>query len=148
MTKSVIVLKFLKTNRYIIHPELIVKDSGSYATPPYITEFNLSLEELLDKVLYAIEFSKEGVLEITDSKIRVKEYLKGMGVKALKDIYIDTISLDVYVKDDIIEFTPWKNAGPKGGFVGFEEDLSIKLPIDSPRKKLIEALELTLSRCE
>ncbi len=148
MTKSVVITKFLKNNRYVIHPLLKVKDSGSYAIPPYITEFNLSLEELLDKVLYAIEFSKEGVLEITDSKIRVKEYLKGMGVKTLKDVYKDSFSLDVYVKDNIIEFTPWKNAGTKGGFVGFKEDLSIKLPFNSPKEELLKALELTLSRCE
>ena len=148
MTKSVVITKFLKNNRYVIDPLLKVKDSGSYAIPPYITEFNLSLEELLNKVLYAIEFSREGVLEITDSKIRVKEYLKGIGVKTLKEIYKDTIQVDIYVKDSTIEFNPWKNAGTKGGFVGFEEDLSIKLPFNSPKEELLKALELTLSRCE
>jgi hypothetical protein len=148
MVKSVIILKFLKTNRYVIHPELTVKDSGSYAIPPYVTEFDLSTEKLLDNVLYTLDFSKEGVLEITDSKIRVKEYLKGMGVKTLKDIYKDSFSLDVYVKDNEIKFTPWKNKGAKEGFSGFEEDLSIKLPFNSPKEELVKALELALSRCE
>ena len=148
MIQSISVKKFLKTNRYVLYPNLFVKDSGSYAISPYISEFNLNTEELLDKILYTLKFSGEGSEPKEDYKTRHKEFLKGIGVKNMKDLHDNSINLSVYTRDEFINFTPWKNAGPKGGFVGFEEDLSIKLPIDSPRKKLIEALELTLSRCE
>lgn len=148
MTKSVMVVKFRKTNKYIIYPLLKVKDSASYAIPPYITEIDLSLAELFDKILYALDFSKEGPKPVEDYKIRHQEFLKGMGVKTMKALHTDSINLDVYLSDGIISFTPWENKGPKEGFDGFKEDLTIKLPFDSPKEHLIEALEITLSRCK
>lgn len=148
MTKSVVIKKFIKNNKYIIHPLLKVIDSGSYAIPPYITEYDLSPTELLDKILYALEFSKEGGRPAEEPKVRVKEYLKGMGVKTMKALYDSSISLDVYLKGDIITFTPWENKGSKEGFSGFKEDLTVKLPFNSPKEELVKALELTLSRCK
>jgi hypothetical protein len=148
MTKSISIIKILKEDKYILHPELIVKDSGSYAIPPYITEYNLSIEELLDKVLYVLEFSKVGNRPTEEPKVRVKEYLKGMGFKTMKALYDGTINLSLYIKDDIITFMPWKNEGSKEGFSGFKEDLTIKLPFNSPKEELVKALELALSRCK
>ncbi len=148
MTKSAVLKKNLKDNKYIIHPNLIVRDSGSYAIPPYITEYDLNSTELLDKILYALEFSKEGGRPVEDPKIRVKEYLKGMGFKTMKALYENTINLSLYVRDGIITFTPWENKGSKEGFSGFKEDLTVKLPFNSPKEKLVKALELALSRCK
>jgi hypothetical protein len=71
-----------------------------------------------------------------------------MGVKTMKALHDNTINMDVYVKDNIITFMPWENKGSKEGFVGFKEDLTIKLPLDSPKEELLKALELTLSRCK
>ena len=148
MIKSISIIKILKEDKYILHPELIVKDSGSYAIPPYIIEYNLSTEELLDKVLYVLEFSKEGSRPIEEPKVRVKEYLKGMGFKTMKALYDGTINLSLYIKDDIITFMPWENKGAKEGFSGFKEDLTVKLPFNSPKEELVKALELSLSRCK
>lgn len=148
MIKSAVILKFLKTNRYVLYPKLIVKDSGSYAIPPYISEFDLSIEELLDKVLYVIEFSKEGSEPKEDYKIRQKEFFKGIGVKNMKELHDDSITLSVYIRDGFINFTSWENQGQKKGFVIPEEDFSIKLPFNSPREELIKALELTLLKCK
>lgn len=148
MTKSVVIKKFLKNNKYIIHPLLKVKDSASFAMPPYITEYDLNTEELLEKILYVLEFSKEGNRPTEDPKTRHQEYLKAMGVKTMKALHDNIINMDVYVKDNIITFMPWENKGSKEGFVGFKEDLTIKLPFDSPKDELLKALELTLSRCK
>lgn len=148
MTKSVVLKKFLKDNKYIIHPNLVVKDSGSYAMPPYITEYNLNTSELLDKILYVLEFSKEGNRPTEDPKTRHQEFLKAMGVKTMKALHDNTINLSLYVRDGIIAFVPWKNEGSKKGFSGFSQDLTIKLPFNSPREELLKALELALSRCK
>lgn len=148
MTRSIVLKKFLKDNKYIIHPNLVVKDSGSFATAPYITDYNLNTEELLEKILYVLEFSKEGNRPTEDPKIRHQEYLKAMGVKTMKALHDNTINLSIYVKDGIIAFVPWKNEGSKKGFSGFTEDLTIKLPINSQKEELLKALELTLSRCK
>ncbi|TRX35898.1 contact-dependent growth inhibition system immunity protein [Flavobacterium restrictum] len=148
MTKSVVIKRFLKDNKYIIHPNLVVKDSGSYAIPPYITEYNLNSTELLDKILYALEFSKEGGRPVEDPKTRHQEFLKAMGVKTMKALHDNTINLSLYVRDGIVVFVPWENKGSKEGFSGFKEDLTVKLPFNSPKEELVKALELALSRCK
>jgi hypothetical protein len=147
MTKSVVVKKFLSKNKYVIYPLLKVKDSGSFAIPPYIEGYDLCTEELFDKILHALTFSREENRLAEDSKVGTKEFLKAMGVKTMKALHEDTINLSIYVKENVIEFMPWKNAGSKQGFIGFKENLSTKLPFNSPREELLKALELTLSRC-
>lgn len=148
MRKSVVIKKFNINNRYVIHPELIVKDSGSFAIPPYLVGYNFNTEELLEKILYALDFSKEGSQPSENPKDRVKNYLNGMGIKTMKELYSNTFSLDVYLNNNIIEFNPWENAGAKQGFIGFEENLSVQLPFASPKEELLKALELALSRCK
>lgn len=148
MTKSVVLKKFKKNNRYVIHPNLIVKDSGSFAIAPYIIEYDLNYDELLDKVLYALEFSKEGEQPLEDNKTRLSEYLRGMEVKTIKDLHDNSINLSLYVRDGIINFVPWENMGPKRGFVGYEDDQNVSLSFDSSREELIGALKLALSRCK
>ncbi|GIQ61381.1 hypothetical protein Flavo103_45160 [Flavobacterium collinsii] len=148
MTKSVVLKKFKKDNRYVIHPNLIVKDSGSFAIDPYIIEYDLNYDELLEKILYALEFSKEGAPPLKDNKTRLSEYLKGMGVKTIKALHDNSINLSLYVRDRVITFVPWENMGSKRGFVGYSDDQNVSLPFDSSREELIEALKLALSRCK
>ncbi|MBM6497970.1 hypothetical protein [Flavobacterium macrobrachii] len=148
MIKSVIVKKFIASNKYVIHPELIVKDSGSFAIPPYVTEYNLSTEELLNKILYVLEFSKETTNHIQDPKIGYQEYLKAMEVKTMKALHDNTINLSLYVRDGIINFIPSENKGSKLGFVGLGLDQNIVLPFNSSREELLKALELALSKCK
>lgn len=149
MTKSAVLKINIIENKYIIHPNLIVKDSGSYAMPPYIIEHDLNPMQLIDIILYALEISKEGSKPtVEDPKVRTKEYLKGMGFKTMKALYNNTINLSFYVRDGIITFTPWENKGSNDGFSGFQEDLTIKLPFNSPKEELAKALELTISRCK
>ncbi|WP_237732410.1 contact-dependent growth inhibition system immunity protein [Flavobacterium sp. UGB4466] len=148
MTKSVVLKKFKKDNRYVLHPNLIVKDSGSFAIAPYIIEHNLNYDELLDKVLYALEFSTEGEQPLEDHKTRLSEYLKGIGVKTIKALHDNSINLSLYVRDGIINFVPWENMGSKRGFVGYSDDLTVRLPFDSSKEELTKALELALSRCK
>lgn len=148
MIKSVSIKNFPKSNKYIIYPQLKIKGFVSIASPPYFIDYNLSLSELLEKILNTLEFSKEIEERPKDWKKFREEYLKGIELKTMKALHDGSISFDVCIKENIIEFMPWENKGVKEGFVGFKEDLTIKLPINSPREELLKALELTLSRCK
>lgn len=148
MIKSISVKHFSKDNKYIIHPNLKIKGFVSVASSPYIIEYNLSTVDLLKKILDTLEFSREIEERPKDWKEFRAEYLKGIGIKTMKALHTGSISLDVSVKDSIITFMPWENKGSKEGFVGFKEDLSIKLPFNSTKEELLKALELALSRCK
>lgn len=148
MIKSINIYKFIKDNKIILHPLLQIKGFISIASAPFIMERNLSNAELLEKILYTLEFSKE-ILEKPDNwKEFQKEFLKGMGVKTMKALHDGAINLGIYVKDGAITFSPTQNKGSKEGFVGFKEDLKVSLPFDSPKTELEKALELALSRCK
>lgn len=148
MIKSVSIIFFSKENKYIIHPQLKIKGFVSIASAPYLIEHNLSSSNLLEKILDTLEFSKEVDERPKDWKEFRNEYLNGIGVKTMKALHNGSIGLDVFVKDDMITFTPWENKGSKEGFVGFKEDLKVSLPFDSPKIKLEEALKLAMSRCK
>lgn len=148
MIKSVSIKIFSKDNKYIIYPHLKIKGFVSIASPPYFIDYNLSSSELLEKILSTLEFSKEIEERPKDWKEFRAEYLKAIGVKTMKALHSGSISFDVSIKDNIITFMPWENKGSKEGFVGFKEDLTIKLPLDSPKEELVKALELALSRCK
>ena len=147
MLKSVVIKKFLRENRYVLHPNLIVKDSGSYAIAPYVIKYDLSTEELLNEILYVLNFSKEGSRPLEDSKLRHAAYLKFMGVKSMKELHDNSINLSLYVRDGILTFVPWENKGSKVGFDGFKEDLNVRLSFNSSLPELLSALELAISRC-
>ncbi|OXG05343.1 uncharacterized protein DUF1436 [Flavobacterium araucananum] len=148
MIKSINIYKFTNGNKFILHPLLQIKGFISIASAPYLTEYNLSNTELLEKILYTLEFSKEILEKPENWKEFQKEFLKGMGVKTMKALHDGTINLGIYIKDGIITFSPSQNKGSKEGFVGFKEDLKVSLPFDSPKKELEKALELALSRCK
>lgn len=148
MIKSVSVKHFSKDNKYIIYPNLKIKGFVSVASSPYIIEYNLSTVDLLKKILDALEFSREIEERPKDLKEFRSEYLKGIGMKTMKALHTGSISLDISIKDNTITFMPWENKGSKEGFVGFKEDLTVKLPFNSPKEELVKALELTLSRCK
>lgn len=134
--------------KYIINPIHSLKSGGGAASPPFIHEYKLSLEELLEIILQTLELSKENVERSNDLKALQKEYLSSMGVKTMKDLHNGTIYLSVNVRDNTITFTPWENKGAKEGFRGFKEDLTVKLPLDSSKQDLVKALEIALSRCK
>lgn len=148
MVKSAVITKFLKDNKYVVHPNLRVRGGGSVAITPYLIAHDLSTEELLEKILYALDFSKEGSAPDGDRKSIQKEFLKGMEVKSMKELYDNSLCLSIYVRDGIITFFPWLNQGAKGGFVSSKEDIDVKVPFDSPKEELVKALELALSRCK
>ena len=133
MLKSVVIKKFLRENRYVLHPNLIVKDSGSYAIAPYVIKYDLSTEELLNEILYVLNFSKEGSRPLEDSKVRHAAYLKFMGVKSMKELHDNSINLSLYVRDGILTFVPWENKGIQVGFDGFKEELNVRLSFSSSR---------------
>ena len=134
--------------KYTIYPIDTMKSGGGSASTPVINDYNLSSQNLLEKILNILEFSRDNVEKSNDWKDFQKEYLKSMGVKTIKALHDGAIYLSVNVRNSTITFTPWKNEGYKKGFSGFEEDLTIKLPFDSAREELVCALELTVSRCK
>ncbi|MBP4139799.1 contact-dependent growth inhibition system immunity protein [Flavobacterium geliluteum] len=148
MIKSVSIKFFSKENKYIIYPQLKIKGFVSIASSPYFIEYNLSSSNLLEKILDTLKLSREIDERPKDWKEFRTEYLKGIGVKTMKALHNGSISLDVSIKDDTIIFMPWENKGSKEGFVGFKEDLTVKLPFNSLKEDLIKALELALSRCK
>lgn len=135
-------------HKYIINPIHSLKSGGGAASPPFIHEYNLSSEELLEIVLQTLELSKENVERSNDLKALQKEYLSSMGVKTMKALHDGTIYLSVNIKDNTIMFTPWENKGAKEGFRGFKEDLTVQLPFNSSKQDLVKALEVALLRCK
>lgn len=148
MVKTVVVTRFLKNDRYIIHPTINTKDSGSVAKEPYIEGYDLSIENLLEKILNALQFSSEGQRPNVDRKIQQKEYYKGMGGKNMKELHDNSLSLTVDLKDNELRFLPWINKGTKEGFTGSKEIQDVKVPFDVSKEELVKALELALSRCK
>lgn len=147
--KSVSVLQFNKTGSYVIHPFQGVKDNASFAIPPYIKMSNVSLGDLVDKILETLEYSKSSLYPPDGTpQSRMKEYLKGVGVKSMKELHQDSIYLDVFCDNDVLEFIPSQNLGSKGGFGGYKENLDVKVSSEAPKEELVKALELALSRCK
>lgn len=147
MTKSVNIYKFEKDNKFILHPLLSVKDFASLATSPYLIEYDLSLEDLLEKIFYLLQYSKEGNRP-SDMKDFHKEFLKSIGVKTMKVLHNESILLGLFVKEGIIHFCPSINKGTREGFSGVPIDQRVIIPINSSKEKLVKALELALSRCK
>lgn len=148
---SVSIYKFVDKDTYVIHPSQSVKFSGSYAIPPYFKEVGVGMQELMDRVLEALSFSKESAFPpLGDSKTRLKEFLKGVGVKTMKELHQNSIHLFLYtdINNSTLTFVPFENKGPKEGFSGYKEDMDVKVPFNSPKEELVKALELALSRCK
>ncbi|WP_347053496.1 contact-dependent growth inhibition system immunity protein [Flavobacterium olei] len=133
--------------KYIINPIHSIKGGGGYASQPYIKEYKLSLDQLLNLILKILDLSMENTERPTDFKALQKEYLNSMGVKTMKALHDGSIYLSANIKDNVITFTPWENKGAKEGFRGFKEDKSVQLSLNSSEEKLIEALETAIARC-
>lgn len=147
MTKSVNIYKFKKENKFILHPLLSIKNFASLATFPYLIEYNLTLEDLLEKIFYLLQYSKDGNRP-SDMKKFHKEFLSDMGMKTMKVLHSDSILLGLFVKDEIIHFCPTINKGTREGFSGVPIEQRVLISIKSTKEDLLKALEIALSRCE
>jgi len=147
MTKSVSIYVFKDDNKFILHPDAKVKDWASIASPPYLILYDLSSEEVLEKMLYLLDLSKEGTRP-PDLKESQKEYLKSMGFKTMKALHTNSISLGVFLKEGVLNFCPSINKGSRQGFYGVPLDQRVLVPLNSSKNELIKALELALERCQ
>lgn len=146
MLKRATVIIKNSEKKSIVNPTNTMQGGGGIDSGPYFVDFELSSSDLLERILDALNLSKENVPKPEDMKIYQKEYLKGIGVKSLKDLYNNSIMLSIHAKDDILTFSPLENIGGRKGFVGTNERVSF--PIDIPKDSMIEKLELALSRCK
>lgn len=136
------------SKKYIFNSVNTLKEGGGIASIPFIIEFDLQPNEILEKILQVLDFSNENVSRPQDWKEFQKQYLNSMEVKTLKALHEGAVSLGVTLKDDTITFSPTHNKGSKKGFTGIGLEEKVSLPLSSPKKKLIESLELALSKCK
>lgn len=147
--KSVSILKFIDQDKYVVYPSIIVKGSGTIAVPPYLSGKGLSFNEVWDMVTQSMEVSGERErVPNGDGNTLQKEFLKGVGVKSMKELHEGSILLEIYTTKDTMVFSPWQNSGPRTGFTGFKEKNDVVLPLNAERDQYLQALKLAISKCK
>jgi hypothetical protein len=144
---SASIKKFTNTGNYLICCESRIKMGVSIVTEPIIRlEASTPIDEVMNQLLYAMSCSKSDLPNPTDWKTLNKDYLKLIGIKQNSDLYKNVIDVSVFIKDDVITFTPMINNGAKG-FVNVP-NAQIKISAQSNIKELSNALEAAFNKCE
>lgn len=139
---------FTDKNQYLIHSISTLSMGGGIASPPYIwLDVNSTDEELIQKLIYILNCSKTGLPRPADWNASNKEYLQSIGLKKNKDLYTNSLLVEIFKKDDLIEFSSMVNMGRKG-FLFKGPEFNITLPASSSAEELAEALKKAFSKCE
>jgi len=147
MIKSAGIYQFKNDNKIIIYPVMQVKDWSGLPSPPYLINYDLSFEEILDELLFVLDLSKE-VERPADKKESQKDFLKALGLKTFKALHDNSISLSIYLKDELISFCPTINLGSMKGYHLLPLTQRVVIPFVAPKKVMADALEIALSRCQ
>ncbi|QTE21029.1 contact-dependent growth inhibition system immunity protein [Polaribacter cellanae] len=138
--KSANILKF-KDGKTVVYPLRTIKDSGSYAIPPFIVDYNITFLELAEVLKKSLNYSEIGIQPPRDSELFFhKDNVKVTGIKNVKDLHKDSMNISTYIRDNYIHITPSDNQGTRKGF-RYDYDGRISIPITSTLEKLAEALE-------
>jgi len=142
------IIKFVSKEKYVIYPISNTVNSGGIAVEPYIfLEGNIGYTELAKEILKVLEYSELDIDSPKDWKDYRKEYLKSMKVKTMKELHMNSFSLGILIKDNILKLTPTKNGGSRQGFQYLKSLEAVELPADSSIEKIADALKEALSRC-
>jgi hypothetical protein len=144
---SASIKKFTNTGNYLICCESRIKMGASIVTEPIIRlEASTPIDEVMNQILYALSCSKSALPNPMDWQTHNKEYFKLVGIKRNSDLYKNVIEVGVFIKDDIITFTPMINNGAKG-FVNVP-NAQIENSAQSNIKELSTSLQAALGKCE
>jgi len=147
MIKSIQIYRFNDDKKFILHPTAQVKDYASIPTPPFLTFYNLSTEDLLEEILNLLNLVVEAERP-SDMNEFQKNLLKSLGLKTFKALHHNSISLTVFLKEGLINLCPTKNLGSRKGFYGVPLNERVVIPFDSPKDEYLKALELALEKCQ
>lgn len=128
-----------------MHPHRMVKDSGSYACPPYIVEESLTYLELAKKLLKVLEFSEQANIPPSEEEqFFSKETINITGIKNMKSLHKESLNISVFTKEDKYHISPSINKGSRQGF-HYTKDRII-IPLTSTIDELAVALEEAFAR--
>jgi hypothetical protein len=118
-------------------------------SPPRIKlDMDATTANLGQAVLEALKGSQQGVPH-PPPKEAVKSFkpmLDLAGVKTWAAFAKNASNVDVSSDANLLIFEPWKNAGPKGGFVPFPGE-KVTVRADAPTAEIGEALKKAMALC-
>lgn len=138
--KRASIIKFIDDNKYVLYPIDTLKGGGGRASKPYHIEYDITYGKLASELKGILEHSYEDVISVLDSKTHKKEYLKGIGVKTMKELHTNSLNVGIFIKDEKYFISPSTNKGTRQGFHG-KIDERIIIPITSTIEELGLALE-------
>ncbi|SFC36290.1 Protein of unknown function [Flagellimonas taeanensis] len=137
--KSANILKF-DSGKVIMYPLRFIKDSGSYATSPFIVKHDLSYQEMAENLMKTLESSSIGLNPPRDTEsLFHKDNMKAMGIKNMKMFHDGSLNVGIFTKDENYNITPTINKGSRKGF-HYTKD-RIVIPLSSSIEELAEALK-------
>lgn len=146
--KRASIFLFTDKKQYLIHSISTLSMGGGIASPPYLwLDVNSTDEELIQIIINVLNCSKTGLPRPTDWNASNKEFLQSIGLKKNKDLYTNSLLVDILKKDDLIVFSSTVNMGRKG-YMNKVPDFKITLPVSSSTEELAEALKKAFSECE
>ncbi|MDR2039452.1 MAG: hypothetical protein LBQ60_16135 [Bacteroidales bacterium] len=139
---------FVAKRKYLIHSISTLSMGGGIATPPYVWfDTDITDKKLIEELLHVLSYSKTGLPRPNDWDASNKELLQSAGLKRNKDLYTNSLLVNVLKKDDTIEFSSMVNLGRRG-FMNKVPEYKITLPANSDLKVLSEALKKAFEKCE
>jgi len=138
-------------NGYIIHSSSKTTAGFWISDEPYFKLGNdATIEEVVNKVLLALQSSKNGIIAPIDSRGTTKEFLKLIGLKSLKELHENSVKYcSVSLINNTIIFGPSKHAEhSRNGFLYKPENESVRVPFNANFEQIGNALADAFSKCE
>lgn len=138
------IIKFNDNNRVIVYPVNTLEGGGGIASSPYFVLENPSTLEIIENLKKALNYSIIDAPRPLEWKFFRQKHLKSLGVKTMKALHKNSISVGVFIKDEKYHINPTINKGSRQGFHGKTEDRII-IPLSSNNTKLEEVIDMAIS---
>jgi hypothetical protein len=146
--KRASVIKFKKTQDFLLHSTSTMTEGGGINTEPYIRlEASVSNDEMFKSLITVLEASKTGVSRPKNFDKSLKQYLNAVGMRDHGELYKDSLCVTVVNKDGTVTFFPSRNEGVKGGFATLPAD-KVEIPEKSDANVMVKALLKALEKCK
>jgi hypothetical protein len=137
----------IKEDGIVIYPMKQTTDGLWIGSDPYFhLEIGASSEEVLDKIISALDESCSGVEHPKDWKAFQKEFLSKIQAKSIKQLQLKGKYLEV-VWEEKLKFIPTINSKTKEGHKRIEDN-SLTINYNATRAELLIVLEKAINMCQ
>ncbi|MBI1767136.1 MAG: hypothetical protein HYR67_02035 [Bacteroidetes bacterium] len=146
--KRASVIKFKRTQDFLLHSTSTMIEGGGINTEPYIRlEASVANEDLFKNLMTVLDASKMGVPRPKDFDKSLKQYLNAVGLRDHEDLYKDSVCVIVVNRNGTVSFFPSRNEGMKGGFAILPAD-KVEIPEKSNIDEVVQALLKAIEKCK